>query len=123
MAAIFYRTDLIYKKKGQMPIANLKDLVANGDLAAGNFAPCLSLLISSYIQVVRARGIKILAYVIIPTSFMKFMVSKVYSVIQIDFHAAHQYISMWAPALSQRNIEAVERIIPFCISLALIFSI
>jgi hypothetical protein len=106
-----------------MPIANLKYFVANGDLATGNFALCLRLLISSYIQGVRARGIKILAYVILPTSFMKFMLLKVYRVIQIDFHAAHQYISMWAPALSQRIIEAVERIIPFCISLALIFSI
>jgi hypothetical protein len=27
------------KKKGQMPIAKLKYLVTNGDLATGNFAP------------------------------------------------------------------------------------
>jgi hypothetical protein len=31
LAAIFSRTDLIQKKKGQMPIAKLKYLVANGD--------------------------------------------------------------------------------------------
>jgi hypothetical protein len=39
LAAIFSRKDLIFKKKGQMPIAKLKYLVANGDLATGNFAP------------------------------------------------------------------------------------
>jgi hypothetical protein len=40
LAAIFSRTDLIKKKKGQMPIAKLKYLAANGDLVTGNFAPC-----------------------------------------------------------------------------------
>jgi hypothetical protein len=40
LAAIFSHTDLIQKKNGQMPIAELKYLVANGDLATGNFAPC-----------------------------------------------------------------------------------
>jgi hypothetical protein len=28
------------QSKGQMPIAKLKYLVASGDLATGNFAPC-----------------------------------------------------------------------------------
>jgi hypothetical protein len=28
------------EKKGQMPIAKLKYLVASGDLETGNFAPC-----------------------------------------------------------------------------------
>jgi hypothetical protein len=41
LAAIFSRTDLSQKKNGQMPIAKLKYLVANGDLATGNFAPCI----------------------------------------------------------------------------------
>jgi hypothetical protein len=40
LAAISSRTDLIQKKSGQMPIAKLKYLVANGDLATRNFAPC-----------------------------------------------------------------------------------
>jgi hypothetical protein len=42
LAAIFSRTDLIQKKKRkiyQRPIAKLKYLVANGDLATRNFVP------------------------------------------------------------------------------------
>jgi hypothetical protein len=40
LAAIFSRTDLFQKKNGQRSIAKLKYLVANGDLATGNFARC-----------------------------------------------------------------------------------
>jgi hypothetical protein len=34
-----HKSNLEKKKKGQMPITKLKYLVANGDLATGNFAP------------------------------------------------------------------------------------
>jgi hypothetical protein len=37
LAAIFSCTDLIYKKKAKCLITKLKYLVANGDLAPGNF--------------------------------------------------------------------------------------
>jgi hypothetical protein len=42
---------------------------------------------------------------------MKCMFSTVYRVTQKDF-CAHPYISMWAPDLRQRIIEAVELITP-----------
>jgi hypothetical protein len=54
LAAIFSRTDLIQKKNGQMPIAKLKYLVANGNLATRNFAPCFIVMLNQMLLHVSA---------------------------------------------------------------------
>jgi len=51
---------------------------------------------------VRARGIqKILAYDLVPKSFMKCMFSTVYRVPQKDYYA-RPYTSMWAPVVARQ---------------------